>query len=152
MCIRVIRGWRSITANNANPREWGTGVAPLCENHVSHKGTKTQRDKDSEKALCAFVSLCENHVSHKGTKTQRDKDSEKALCAFVSLCEPPAAVETRPTNCNRESRQSTRMGNGAWHFWGLFSIRVHSCYSWMASVQTCDAPRRCVAGGTAQRA
>jgi len=31
VCIRVIRGWRSITANNANPREWGTERSPYAK-------------------------------------------------------------------------------------------------------------------------
>jgi len=63
-CPSVRRLWkaalRTVTANNANPREWGTvGGRFSYLPHVSHKATETQRDKDTGKTLCAFVSLCE---------------------------------------------------------------------------------------------
>ncbi len=110
----------AVTANHANPREWGTVGAgfrtcPMFHTKAQrHKGIKTRRKPSVPSCLC--VSLCNResrqstrmgnsrgrfsylpHVSHKGTETQSDKDSEKTLCAFVSLCEPPAAMESRPT-------------------------------------------------------
>ena len=58
---------------------------------------------------------------HKGIKTRRKPSVPSCLCVSLRRLRKAALRE--------------------------FSIRVHSCYSWIASVQTCDAPPRCVAGG-----
>ena len=48
----------------------------LIETSIEQKLLELLGDPDEGLPICAFASLCENQVSHRGTKTQRDKGPE----------------------------------------------------------------------------
>jgi len=102
VCIRVIRGWRTVTANHANPREWGTVGAGF------HTGPGLRQVWEAALRTC-LGGQCATHFR----KCVAHWIPAPGLhsCAFVLFVDTdPAAMGSRPA-CLGYAVRAARMSN-----------------------------------------